>query len=231
MFNKDNKHFLLLISFAVIVGLSIVVFFLYDYEVKRAEKNLQIENEKLEQQRVILPSQDIMLENHILGKKTAKIKLYIINSLSSPYSADFYKNLFAIINANYIESGKVKAVFYDFIVDKSSIYATMLGRCIEDVNTYINLTSSLYANQEKWAMSNNVAEALSGYGKLAGLNQASIEACFSNTELRNKIIEQNNKIKTKYNINSVPSFVLVKGRKYRVVRNYRELENAIKLFK
>ncbi len=227
----DKKSFYLLLLFACIVGALIGGFIIYGKIVEQAleEERLAIE-EAYKAQNVELPSFTAMAANRKIGSNSAKVKLYVISSFSCAPCADFYINTMPSIVSEFVDKKKLQIVFYDMVTDSASIDAAMLSKCVENNDMYFKLSESLYKDQPHWLGAINTKQALAGHGKFTGLNQASINACFENKKLYNRIIKQSNDIKEKYNIDSVPSFVLVRGKRFIVIKSYSELINAIKNF-
>ncbi len=106
----------------------------------------------------------------------------------------------------------------------------MLSRCIGDDETYLNFIKTLYENQSRWYNSPVYKQSLIGYARIAGLTNTSANACINDNALYSFLVKESIEITDKYNITSVPAFVLVKGRKTRVIENYNQLVNAIKKF-
>ncbi len=228
--NKDKKNLPLLLLFVAVVAFMIVGFMVHGYAVKKYEESIAAENNYYKNQDVILSPLEEMLQIRKIGKSSAPLKLYVISSFACDYCADFYKNVLPSLIFDYADSGKIEIFFYNIATNEKTLKATMLTKCVTDEVVYHDLSETLYNDQMRWYMAKNIDNALIGYGKMAGLNHASVNACLDDKELLAGVIEQSSEIREKYDITSIPSFVLVRGKRTKIVKSYNELISAINRF-
>ncbi len=108
------------------------------------------------------------LPERSLGKADAPITVDEFVSLTCSHCADFYMHTLPEIEKKYVDSGKVRIVFHDFILDGVGLRAAQLARCMpeEQFFPFINM---LYNHQVEWAGNANPQAILTSYAKLGGL--------------------------------------------------------------
>jgi protein-disulfide isomerase len=129
-----------------------------------------------------------------------------------------------------VKTGKVAFEFRNFVRDPFDVTASLIARC-GGAKTFFPLTDALYADQAKWiekvqAASPEQQQALGAMGpemefkaiaELAGLQQwaamrgiptAKTEACLTDQEAVNQLVQMNNDAVSQYNIPGTPTFIL-----------------------
>jgi protein-disulfide isomerase len=101
-------------------------------------------------------------------------------------------------------------VFRDFPFDRAALQASMLARC-SNPERYFGFLDVLFKSQNKWAGASDPAQALAQTGKLAGVGDQQFKECLANEALANKLIERRLEAEQKYQVQSTPTFVIMRG--------------------
>ena len=150
------------------------------------------------------------LSERVLGDPNAPITILEYSSLTCPHCATFHANTLPQLKKDYIDTGKAKLVFRDFPFDRAALQASMLARC-SNPERYFGFLDVLFKSQNKWAGASDPAQALAQTGKLAGVGDQQFKECLANEALANKLIERRLEAEQKYQVQSTPTFVIMRG--------------------
>jgi len=168
---------------------------------------------------------EALLRTRVLGSEDAPVTLEEYSSLTCPHCATFHRAILPQIKANYIDSGKVRMVYYDFPLDPLALAAAMLTRCVAD-DQYWPFLDRLFLDQATWARAENPGEALAKLAGEAGLDAAGFNACFGNAPLMTGIRDALEQSQQRHDIRSTPTFV-INGEKVSGARPYPEFQAII----
>jgi len=157
-----------------------------------------------------LPPIEQLLAERVLGDPKAPVTILDYSSMTCPHCAVFHTEVLPKIKEAYIDTGKVKLVFRDFPFDKAALGASMLAHCAP-AERFFPLTDVLFKSQAQWARAADPNKALAQYGKLAGMSQDTIDACFANTALADGILNSRMVGQNQHKIEATPTFILNDG--------------------
>ncbi|WP_084536476.1 DsbA family protein [Azospirillum halopraeferens] len=146
----------------------------------------------------------------VLGRADAPVTIVDYSSLTCPHCATFHVETLPRIKEQYIDTGKAKLVFRDFPFDQWALRASMLARCAP-AERYFAVLDVLFKTQAQWSRAADPAKALTQIGKLAGLSDETITACWNDQQLADAILSMRLKGQNEDNIQSTPTFVLNDG--------------------
>jgi protein-disulfide isomerase len=159
--------------------------------------------------------QEISLERamaeRVLGKADAPIVITEYASLTCPHCARFHKETLPRIKSAYIDTGKAKLVFRDFPFDGLALRAAAMARCAAP-ERYFAMIETLFQQQDGWSRARDPLAALATIGKLAGMSQTTIDACFKDTKLMDAIVQIRLDGEKTHGVDSTPTFI-IGGRK------------------
>ena len=158
-----------------------------------------------------LPPIEQMVAERVLGKATATVEMIEYASLSCPHCAAFHNSLWPTLKKEYVDTGKVKLIYRDFPTDKMALAASMIARCAPE-ERYFGMIELMFRTQDDWRRAKNPRSDLTKIGRLAGMSQATVEACLRNQKLFEVVMKQRNEGSQKLKISSTPTFI-VNGRK------------------
>ena len=161
-------------------------------------------------QAATLPPVADLLAYRVLGDPNAPVTILDYSSMTCPHCATFHTETLPKIKEKYIDTGKAKLVFRDFPFDQAALRASMLARCAPP-ERYYPLLDVLFKSQAQWSRASDPAKALAQYGKLAGMSQATIDACMASQPLADGILQSRLVGADKYKVEATPTFVLNEG--------------------
>jgi len=174
-------------------------------------------------------AQEISLEKalaeRVIGKAEAPITIVEYASLTCPHCARFHMETLPKIKAAYIDTGKAKLIFRDFPFDGLALRAAALARCAPQ-ERYFAVLDTLFQQQETWSRAKDPLAAIGNIGKLAGMSQATVDACFKDTKLMDSIV-QIRLDGEKQGVDSTPTF-LIGGKKISGAQPFEEFDKLLK---
>jgi protein-disulfide isomerase len=145
-----------------------------------------------------------------MGSPKAPILMVEYAAPSCPWCARFDMTLFPQLKRNYIDTGRVYYVLRVYPRGPADIGAEAIARCLP-VAGYFQFIDLLWRNQDKWDPENGVQDVYAGLvqmGAMAGLSSQKVESCLADTAEAERASDVGQDAQTKYNINSVPTFII-----------------------
>lgn len=143
----------------------------------------------------------------VMGNPDAPVKVEEFASLSCSHCADFYKNTFPKLKADYIDTGKVFFIYTDFPLNAPALDAAMVARCLPPAH-YFNFIKMLFENQAQWAYGEDHRDILQKNAGMLGMSTDSFNACVNNEDLKKALTTRMTEAADKHKVQSTPSFVL-----------------------
>lgn len=162
----------------------------------------------------------------VMGQADAPVTIVEYSSLTCPHCAAFHADTLPRLKEEFIDTGRAKLVFRDFPLDPLALGAALMARCAPE-QSYFQLLDVLFKTQDQWARAENPLEALKGYGRLAGMDAQTMNACFENQQLVDAIQQVRQQANAIYGIDSTPSFV-IDGQVHAGNRGYDYFAEAIR---
>jgi protein-disulfide isomerase len=141
-----------------------------------------------------------------IGADNAPVTIIGYLSTTCPHCANFETKTFPEIKKRYIDSGKVRFIYREFVLNQVDAGAVMLLRC-GDKEKYFPLLEVLFQKQDQWAVQNPIPPLLA-IAKQAGFTQDSFEKCLSNQKLLDDITKARDYASQKLGVNSTPTFFI-----------------------
>lgn len=145
-----------------------------------------------------------------IGDENAPITMVEYASFTCPHCANFHSDVLADIRENYVETGKVRVIFRSVYFDRLGLWADMLARC-GGPDRYYGISGMIYDKQREWTAGEgavDVVNNLYAIGKLAGLNQADMEACMQDNDMAQALVADSTANTDADGINATPTFVI-----------------------
>ncbi len=137
------------------------------------------------------------------------VKIYVFSSFSCPHCGLFHHNVMPRLIEDAADAGKAQLVLVDMPGDGKAMAGSMIARCMTP-EQHAPFMRAMYAGQAQWMNAPNAREIIAGYAKMAGLAEADLNACLGNKELQKTILAQRENLSTLYNVQVMPTIVLVK---------------------
>ena len=163
-----------------------------------------------------------------LGSNEALVEIKVYSSLTCPHCANFHIKVIPEIIKNYVDSGKVKIVFFDFPLDQAAFNASKLVHCV-DKKKNLTLLDMLYEKQNKWAAGSDIDEVNNNLKKIVenmGINSSQFNYCINNEAIADKILNERINAHKKYSINSTPT-IIINERKFEDSASFENIKKKI----
>lgn len=168
-----------------------------------------------------------VVEELALGAADAPVTVVEYASYTCPHCATFHAQVFKPLKADYIDTGKVRFIFREVYFDRYGLWAAMVARC-GGVDRYFGLSGLLFDRQREWATAadaTGVVAQLKTIGKVAGLDDATLDACLKDGAKAEALVADFQARTTADGIDSTPTLI-VNGTKYSNM-GYEDLKKII----
>ena len=165
------------------------------------------------------------LPDMVMGDAKAPVTVIEYASMTCPHCAHFTETTFPELKKRYIDTGKVRFIYREFVLNQLDAGAVMLLRCTSK-DKYFPLLEALFQKQEQWAFVKQPLPPLLAIAKQAGFTQDSFEKCLSNQKLLDDIDSVRRHASEKLGVNSTPTF-FINGKIYRGDMSIEQIEKEI----
>ncbi len=172
-------------------------------------------------------AQPVSLPDIAIGSPKATITLTEYASMSCPHCAAWGENVFPMLRARYIDTGKLRFVFREFPLDLKAAGASLLARCIAkgDAEKYLAVTATMYQQLE--LLLNRTTDTFVMIGKLNGMSEAEVKSCATDQSMLEKLNADLQFAHQELKVDSTPTFFL-NGQRLKGAMSFEELEAIIK---
>ena len=169
----------------------------------------------------------VSLPDIAIGSPKATVTITEYASMSCPHCAAWGENVFPMLRARYIDTGKVRFVFREFPLDIKAAGASMLARCIAkgDAEKYLAVTATMY--QQLDPLLNRTKDTLILIGKLNGMSEQEVADCETDQSLLYKLKQDQQFAFETLKVDSTPTF-FVNGQRLKGAMSFEELDAIIK---
>lgn len=145
----------------------------------------------------------------VLGDPDAPVEVIEYASFTCPHCRTFHENVMPQLKADYVDQGLVRFVYREVYFDRFGLWAGMVARCAGP-ERYFGMVDLIYDNQSEWTRGSpaEVADNLRRIGLTAGLTTERLEACMSDAEMAQAMIDTYEANNDLHNISGTPSFVI-----------------------
>ena len=150
------------------------------------------------------------ISDYALGPADAPVTMIEYSSLTCPHCARFHNEVYPQLKADYIDPGKLRFVMREVYFDRPGLWAAMLARCGGE-QRYFPIVGMLFEKQQQWigdGSGQQIAANLRRIGKVAGLSDEQIEACFKDAAKAEALVANFEENMTKRDVQGTPSFVI-----------------------
>ncbi|GLQ35646.1 hypothetical protein GCM10007939_19290 [Amylibacter marinus] len=152
----------------------------------------------------------IEVKEMFLGDENAPVELIEYASFTCPHCATFHTQVFPLLKAQYIDTGKVKFVTREVYFDRLGLWGAMLARC-GDGSKYFGISDMLYKRQREWTQGDGgavIAENLKKIGKIAGFDEETVDACLQDRPTAEAMLERFKETTAEHGVQSTPTLVI-----------------------
>ena len=178
--------------------------------------------ETVDQQELLQPGP---LGDKVLGAEDAPVTVVEYASMTCPHCASFHNDTFDAFREKYIDTGQVRFVFREFPLDAGAYAIAMLARCAP-ADRYFDVVDVYFDQQEEWARSQDVYNAIFDIAKQFGFNKETFDACLSNQALFDNLQQVRSRAAEEFGVNSTPTF-FINGEKQSGALTIEQLDEEI----
>jgi protein-disulfide isomerase len=152
--------------------------------------------------------QPVMAEEMSLGNPKAKVTVIEYASASCPHCARFSNEVFEAFKAKYVDTGKVRYVFREFLTPPEQFAgaAFLLARCAGK-DKYFPLLGDVFHEQAAIYESNDLGGGLSKIAAKYGMSKEDMTACTSDEKAVQALNDRVTKAQ-KDGVNATPTFLI-----------------------
>ncbi len=143
-----------------------------------------------------------------LGNPQAKVVVVEYASLACPSCARFHNEVFPAFKAKYIDTGKVRYTFHEFLTPPEAVAAAgyLTARCAGK-DKYFSVIDALFHSQEEMYRTGDARGTLLKVAQSAGMTEAQFNACVSDEKAATALSARVEKAIKDANISSTPTFI------------------------
>ena len=162
-----------------------------------------------------------------MGNPNAKVVLNEYASASCPHCARFNNEVLPEFKKKYIDTGKVKYVYHEFLTPPTSFAAGgfMIARCAGP-GKYFPVLDAIYQQQENIYKSNDLLGGLQRIAKSAGMTDKQFTDCVNDEKALNALNARVDKVAKDDGIDSTPTFIM-NGTKMVGEQTMAQLDTAV----
>jgi protein-disulfide isomerase len=164
-------------------------------------------------------------DDRVLGSPDAKITIFEFFSLTCPHCAEFAKESFPKLKAEWLDTGKAKLIFRDYPLDRNALKAAMVARC-GPPERYPAFVETLFQQQMVWGIQQDPTDELRKIARLGGIGDDQFDKCINDDALSKAIVAGEYEAQQKYGVDSTPTF-FINGTKVVGALPYDEFVKAL----
>jgi len=170
-----------------------------------------------------LVAKPVSLPEMALGSPNAPITIVEFSSMTCSHCAAFAENVFPMLQARYIDTGKVRFVSREFPLEIKAAGAAMLARCAAggDAARYFAVLAMLFREQDD--LIEHTTETLKEVGGHFGMSGDAVEACVKDQGLLDKLKADQKFAYDRLRVDATPTF-FINGTRVKGEISFEELE-------
>lgn len=158
----------------------------------------------------------------IYGSADAPVEIIEYGSLTCSHCGHFAREVFPELKTQYVDTGKVRFIFRNFVRDRYDMAIATISRCSSDIKVIKSMVDAYFVRQDEWMKAENPYEIISEIAKQAGLSQDNMAQCMSDRSLQEHLLKMRKEGVEVYKISGVPFLVLngmpVKGHTFEALK-------------
>lgn len=166
-----------------------------------------------------------VLADMAIGSEKAPLTVVEYASMTCPHCAEFHIKVLPEVKREYIDTGKLRLVLRDFPLDGLALRASMLARC-GGSERYFAFVDVLLTQQHAWSRAQDPVKALAQIARMGGVSDEAFQACMTNKELENYVVQSRYDAQKEHQVSGTPSFV-VNGKTYSGIESVQAFKEMI----
>lgn len=164
-----------------------------------------------------------------LGEGTAPVKLVVFSDYQCPYCGQWASQVQNALVNDYVKTGKLQLVYYDFPLGgahKYSFLAARAARCAGEQNKFWEYHDLLFGQQSEWAFRAGVPiDDFDKYADQVGVKRDQFDVCLKSDKFAD-VVTANRLLGDQLGVNATPT-ILINNRKVREPLDYKEIKDMI----
>lgn len=151
-----------------------------------------------------------ILPDIALGAEDAPLTMIEYASYTCGHCANFHRDVFPQLKADYIDTGMVRFVQRDVYFDQPGLWAGILARCGGE-EKYYPVSGMLFDEQQSWlagGSGDEIASNLRRIGLKAGMTEDQMNACWNDTAKVEQLIATFQQNATADGVEATPTFII-----------------------
>lgn len=143
----------------------------------------------------------------VLGNPDSAVTVIEYASFTCPHCASFHAGSFKQLKEEYIDTNKIKFVYREIYFDRPGLWASMVARC-GGGEKFFGISDLIYKSQSEWARAGEpaaIVEELRKIGRLAGLDNDTLESCLQNAEMAQTLVAWSQENSERDDVRATPS--------------------------
>lgn len=162
------------------------------------------------------------------GDPQAPVRILEFSDYQCPGCARFASEIKTLLTVNYIETGKVLFVYYDFPIvaaHKHAFLAARAARCAGEQGEYWAYHDHLFGQQPRWSAKANATDEFVDYAEAVGLDRKAFEGCLK-SERYADVVTANLRLGEQLGVSGTPT-LYIDGKLIRGLSGYEQLREVI----
>jgi protein-disulfide isomerase len=155
-----------------------------------------------------------MARGVVRGNPDAPITILEFADFQCPGCAQFARDVKPTVDAEFVEPGTARFVFYDFplvSIHPNAFLAARAGRCAEDQDRFWDYHDQLFRFQPRWSASGNPAGLFEEYAREIGLDTEAFSSCLRSSR-HAELVTANMELGYQLQVQGTPTVMVTRGR-------------------
>jgi protein-disulfide isomerase len=141
------------------------------------------------------------------GSSDAPITIIEISDFQCPYCKEHALEIEPLMDQEYVETGKVRVLFFHFLGHTHSQKAGEAAECAGDQNKFWEMYHLLFEKSEEWWSVENPIPLFKSYAETLGLDSGAFTTCIDTGRKSGKV-QSDHAVITRNNIQGTPTFIV-----------------------
>lgn len=149
----------------------------------------------------------------VKGDPAAPISIIEFADFQCPGCGGFATQVKPLLDAEFVDTGKAKFVYYDFPLVSMHVHAFLAaraGHCAEDQDKFWPYHDMLYRSQSRWSTVQNPAGFFEDYAEDLGLDEDEFSACLK-SDRHADVVTANMQLGYQLQIQGTPTIMVTQG--------------------
>ncbi|WP_281300291.1 MULTISPECIES: DsbA family protein [unclassified Iodidimonas] len=165
-----------------------------------------------------------------MGNPDAPVTIIEYASLTCPHCAAFHKDVLPGLKENFIQSGKVRYVFYNYVMNRIDLAASSISRCFGP-ERFFPLSDLFFSRQREWLANardqGQVIDDMAALVRRAGISRTEFDQCLAERDLQQHLVEMTSGGQARWQITGTPTIIVDGKKRGAEAQNYEGLAKMI----